>query len=66
MKPRPKLWAAIRERGLKQKDFAKLVGDHPSIVSRIVTGQWRIDEERKLRYARVLKRRAGEVFDDES
>ena len=57
-----KLWAAIREKGLKQKDFARLVGDDPSIVSRIITGQYNVDELRMLRYARALGLKPEELF----
>ena len=56
------LLRAIRERGLRQKDFAKMVGDHPSVVSRIVNGVWNADEPRKVRYAKALDRNPEELF----
>jgi transcriptional regulator with XRE-family HTH domain len=65
MKPNAKLWAAIKERGLNQRQFSHLVKNHESVVSRIVTGQWHIDEERKFRYAKVLRVSADELFPDE-
>ena len=63
MKPNSKLWAAIRERGMLQKTFAKIVGDDPSVVSRIITGQWNPDQMRKARYARALGLKVEELFD---
>lgn len=56
------LLRAIREKGLRQRDFAKLVGDDPSIVSRIVNGIWIPDEMRKITYARVLGKKPEELF----
>ncbi len=44
MKVNVALWAAIKEKGLRQKDFARLVGDDPSVVSRIINGQWNADD----------------------
>jgi transcriptional regulator with XRE-family HTH domain len=63
MKTRPRLWAAIREKGLLQKEFARIVGDDPSVVSRIITGQWNPDEMRKVRYAKALGMKVEELFD---
>jgi transcriptional regulator with XRE-family HTH domain len=65
MKPNAKLWAAIKQRGLNQRQFSRLVKDHESVVSRIITGQWRIDEERKFRYARVLRGKPEDLFPEE-
>lgn len=64
MKVREKLWAAIREAGLLQKEFAKIVGDDPAIVSRIVTGQQVPSPVRKIKYAKALGKRVGELFDE--
>ena len=57
-----KLLKALKEEGLKQKEYAKLVGDHPSIVSRIVNGIWNPDERRKIKYAKALGRKPEEIF----
>lgn len=46
-----------------QKDFARIVGDDPSIVSRVVTGQWNPDVQRKARYARALGMKVEDLFD---
>lgn len=64
MTPNGKLWAAIRERGMLQKDFARIVGDDPSIVSRIVTGQWNPDAQRKARYSRALGMSVEDLFEE--
>ena len=56
------LFKAIRQKGLRQRDFAVIVGDDESVVSRIVNGVWVPDVERKLRYARALGKKVDEVF----
>lgn len=56
------LLVAIRQRGLRQKDFAKIVGDHESVVSRIINGTWHPDAMRKMKYARALKIKPEEIF----
>ena len=60
-----KLLKAIREQGLRQKDLAKLVGDHESVVSRIVTGVWNPDDLRKFRYAKAFGRKPEDLFSSE-
>jgi len=57
-----KLLKAIREQGLRQKDLAKLVGDHESVVSRIVTGVWNPDDRRKIIYSKALGCKPEELF----
>ena len=59
-----KLWAAIRERDLTQADFAKIVGDDPSIVSRVINGLWNLDEMRKVKYSKALKLKPDDLFQD--
>ena len=56
------LLKAIREQGLRQKDLAKLVDDHESVVSRIVNGIWNPDKVRKIKYAKALGRKPEELF----
>jgi transcriptional regulator with XRE-family HTH domain len=56
------LLRAIKENGLTQKDFSAIVGDDPSIVSRIVNGIWNPDGMRKIRYAKVLKMKIEDLF----
>ena len=63
IKPRAALWSAIKEAGLNQREFSRIVGDDPAIVSRIVTGQMIPSEVRKIRYAKALNRRVEEIFD---
>ena len=38
MKTNIKLLSAIRERGFRQVDFAKVVGDHHTFISRVING----------------------------
>jgi len=63
MKPRARLWSTIREEGLTQAEFSRIVGDDPAIVSRIVTGQLVPNEFRKIRYAKALNKTVEELFD---
>ncbi len=55
------LLKSIRQMSLRQRDFAKLVGDHESVVSRIINGIWNADDLRKIKYARVLGKRPDEI-----
>lgn len=56
------LFKAIRDKGLRQRDFAKIVGDHESVVSLIVNDVWVIDEVRKAPYARALGCKSEDLF----
>lgn len=58
-----KLLMAIRERGMRQVDFAKAVGDHHTFVSRVVNGWINLDEKRKVKYAKALGKPIVELFD---
>lgn len=62
MKPRLNLLLAIREAGYRQIDFAKAVGDHETVVSRVVNGWLNLPEERKKKYAEVLGKTVEELF----
>jgi len=54
----------IRENNLRQKDFAELVGDDPSMVSRVINGIWNPGPLRKAKYAKALRCRPEEIFKD--
>ena len=62
MKPNINLLAAIRQKGMRQKDFAKKVGDHHTFVSRVINGWINIDEVRKAKYAQVLGCKVEDLF----
>ena len=62
MKPNLKLLIAIRERGMRQKDFAKAVGEHHTFISRVINGWVNLDEARKARFAKALKMKKGKLF----
>jgi hypothetical protein len=64
MKQRLRLLVAIREAGFRQIDFAKAVGDHETVVSRVVNGWLNLPEERKKKYAEVLCKSVEELFSD--
>jgi transcriptional regulator with XRE-family HTH domain len=57
------LLRAIKESGFTQRDFSALVGDHESVVSRIVNGIWIPDPVRKIRYAKILRKKVEDLFD---
>jgi hypothetical protein len=63
MRQNLKLLTAIRERGMRQVDFAKAVGDHFTFVSRVVNGWVNLDDQRKSKYADVLGKNVQELFD---
>ena len=62
MKENLKLLNAIRNKGLRQKDFAILVGDNTSIVSGVIRGRLNLDDEQKIKYAKVLDCKIKELF----
>ena len=64
MKQNINLLAAIREKGLSQNEFALMVGDHFSLVSRVVRGWFNLDDARKAKYAEVLGKKQSELFED--
>ena len=64
MKQNIKLLAAIRERGFRQIDFAKVVNDHHTFISRVINGWINLDERRKVKYARALGKKTTELFED--
>ena len=64
MKQRLKLLTAIREKGFRQKDFARAIGESETTVSMVVTGKLNLDDVRKAKYARTLGKGVGEIFED--
>ena len=56
------LLRAIKESKISQRDFARIVGDHESVVSRIINGIWNPDEVRKIRYSKALGHKPEELF----
>jgi len=56
------LLSAIREKGMRQVDFAKVVGDHHTFLSRVINGWVNLDEGRKAKYARALGKKPAELF----
>ena len=53
---------AIRERGIRQRDLARIIGISETIISRIVNGIYNPDEILKSRIAKALKRKPEELF----
>jgi transcriptional regulator with XRE-family HTH domain len=56
------LLKAIREKGLRQRDFAHLAGEHESVISRIINGTWNVDRMRKIKYSKILGKKPEELF----
>jgi hypothetical protein len=63
MKHNLRLLMAIREQGMRQVDFANLVGDHFTFVSRVINGWVNLDDGRKAKYARVLEKDVCDLFE---
>jgi len=59
------LLKSIKEEGLNQREFAQLVGEHESVISRIINGTWNIDQMRKIKFAKILGKKPDEIFSDE-
>lgn len=58
-------WAllmAMRDSGLRQRDFARVARDHESLISRVVNGAWNLDEILQTRYAKALGKRIENFF----
>ena len=60
--PNSKLWKAIKEQGLDQRKFSKVVGCNEAIVSRVVNGWFNLDDKRKFQWAKALGRKPEELF----
>ena len=60
-----RLLRALKEKKLSQRDFARIVGDHESVVSRIINGVWNADVERRIRYSRALGVKLEELFPED-
>lgn len=56
------LLKSIREKGLSQRDFAKIVNQHESKVSRIITGEWNPNTETKIKYSKALGKKVEDIF----
>lgn len=62
MKQNLKLLTAIRERGMRQVDFAHAVGDHFTFISRVINGWVNLDAQRKAKYAKTLGLSEEDLF----
>jgi predicted XRE-type DNA-binding protein len=62
MKENLNLLIAIRQVGIRQRDFAKLVGVNESIISSVINGRINLRASEKLKYARALKRKPEGIF----
>jgi transcriptional regulator with XRE-family HTH domain len=64
MKQNLELLTAIRTKKLRQKDFAKIAGVHPSLLSRVINGYSNLTEVQKVNFAKSLKCKVNEIFED--
>ena len=62
MKTNLKLLTVIREKGMRQKDFAKAIGEHETFISRVINGWINLDEVRKAKYAKMLGCTVDDLF----
>lgn len=58
-----RLLLAIRERGIRQRDLARIIGISETIISRVVNGVYNPDAVLKSRIAKALKRKQEELFE---
>ncbi len=58
------LLTEIKRKGLSQRTFAQIVGDHETLVSRVINGHWNLDPARKAKYAKVLGCKVQELFEN--
>ncbi|WP_419659685.1 putative DNA-binding protein, lambda repressor-like [Desulfosarcina variabilis str. Montpellier] len=59
-----KLFAAIKRSGLSQKEFARIIGEQPSTVSRVINGWFNLNDHGKAKYAHFLGCDVEEIFPD--
>ena len=57
-----KLLGALKERGISQRGFARMVGEPEAKVSRVINGLWNIDQANKQKYAKVLGLHVEDIF----
>jgi plasmid maintenance system antidote protein VapI len=62
IQPRARLWKAIKEAGLNQRTFARLIGEHESIVSRVVNGSMNLPPSKAMTWAKVLGQPVERLF----
>jgi transcriptional regulator with XRE-family HTH domain len=58
------LLKALKERGFTGRSFAGAVGDHETVVSRIINGVLNPNETQIQRYSQVLGKQPRELFED--
>ncbi|BBO76922.1 hypothetical protein DSCW_43390 [Desulfosarcina widdelii] len=63
IKPNGRLWQAVKEKGLTQRDFAKLVGEHFTRVNMVINGRINLTEKQQQKYAAALNMRRERLFD---
>jgi len=63
MKQNLRLLSAIRNRGMRQKEFAALVGVHYSEISRVINGWVNLSEDQKASYAKALDCKKEDLFE---
>jgi transcriptional regulator with XRE-family HTH domain len=56
------LLRAIRERGLTQRDFARMVEENESKVSLVVNGVWKPNALTKIKWSKALRMKSEDLF----
>jgi transcriptional regulator with XRE-family HTH domain len=59
------LWAAVINRGLRFRDYAKILGRDPATVSKVVRGRMILDPSEQVIWARALDMEPEQLFPDE-
>lgn len=57
-----KLLLAIREAGLRQRDFARRIKRGDAFISQVINGRMNLKETEKVQWAEVLGKKTDEVF----
>ena len=59
-----KLFEAMRGANLRQRDFAKIIGESESKVSLVVNGKYNLSPAEQIKWARALGKPQEELFAD--
>ena len=65
-KTNTKLLTAIRDKGIRQNEFAEAVNEHPTFISRVVNGWVNLDKKRKYKFAKALDKEVNDLFPEQT
>ena len=62
LKRNKKIPIACIEKGLTQRELAKMAGIHESVLSNAIAGRWILSEAQQRKIALILGQEVGELF----